>query len=202
MRLTTLEARALAATAGVDRDLTTFRLARPCETRWCASPYTREGHTIMAERPGSGGMSPRRANSGQRADVRCVLEGTHCETLIMQRRGSRLKMPISRHLRDFETSTTWPSSLMHLWGGYAETPLLRRPVYPRAPARGAPMATANCVPHRGCLGPDVAATLESVADRARARGTGRPESPRHSPHARPRATPVRPVGSASHDAPR
>ncbi len=49
-------------------------------------------------------------------------EGTLCDTPAMPRRKNRLRMPVSRHLKGFETPATWPRSLMHLLGGICRNP--------------------------------------------------------------------------------
>jgi len=46
-----------------------------------------------------------------------VSQSTLCDTPGMPCRKSLLKTPISGHLRGFETPTTWPSLLLHLFGG-------------------------------------------------------------------------------------
>ena len=50
-----------------------------------------------------------------------VSQGTLCDTPDMPCRKSRLKTPISGHLRDFETLNTWPRRLMHLFGPVLRT---------------------------------------------------------------------------------
>ncbi len=72
-----------------------------------------------------------------------VSQGTLCETQRLTSRKSRLRTPVSRHLKGFETPTTRPSSLMHLFGGICRNP--------------------RCGPHAACRGDGVALYLERNA---------------------------------------